>query len=540
MNIVATLNRVFYNFIPASALGSFILMIIACNMNRSYFKVFFGKIDKKTWMIAALIFLLALVLRMVIPLRGHILYLDEAWYMEAAKNMLQTGSQGHYPKPIGWPFLLAVSFAVFGVNNLVAIYTSIFIGALTTVGIFLMAFIITQRKDMGLIAALLFSFFPAHIRWSASAETNVASLFFTVLTVFFFFLYYRAPKRSLLWLALSALAFTVQIRSENYMLPVLFLAGCFIFGCRPFKKADLTLILVSVLLFMPNLIQTFVFYMHENWPHNIGLTAAGGSLPNLFYNFLHFARYIINAEFQPVLLSFLIVLGTGYMFFKQKKEWVFLLFWFVLLCFFYFFLASFQAIGAGSEPVLQTRFFMMFYPITLLFACYGILLVQRAFKNYEIKRYVLGSLIVVLILFFIPYVRQASGWFNDPIRSLDIKIPSLIKKDIPGDCVIISNWPVLLRATTDYRVMDIQEFLEDESEQEAILRSNTCILFYENCASFFPGFVLEKELCWRMEKRFLLEPFVSYQEKTAEFTFYKIIGPAEQGKGGRKEDRGRG
>lgn len=444
--------------------------------------------------------------------------------MEAAKNILQTGFQAGYEKSIGWPFLLSLAFGLCGINNGAAFYLSIILGALTVGGIFLMAFIISQRKDLSLVAAFLFSFFPAHVRWSACVETNVASLFFIVLTIVSCFLYYRTPKRSLLWLALSFLIFTVQIRPENYIYIFLFFVGCFIFDCRTFKKADYMLILACVLLLIPNCIQTFIFYTRESWPRNTGLAAVMHSLVYLYYNFLYFARYIFNASFQPILLSLLIGFGAGCMFLKQKKEWCFLLFWFVLLSFFYFFIFSFQEIGKEGDLGNNTRFFMMFYPITSLLACYGIVFLQDRIRSGLAKKIILFFCAGLLCVFFVPYTLQSSAWFTDSVRALDVTIPTLIKKDIPRDCIIVSHWPSLLRSTTDFRVVDLDDFLKNELRQKEILRPGQCVLFFENCVSFFSGFSLEKEQCKQLKREFLLEPFLTYSNKDVSFTFYKILG----------------
>lgn len=507
---------------------SFLAVIATACCNRNDIKQFFSAIDKKTWLFLGLVFLVALLIRLVIPARQYILYCDEAYYMEGAKSLLQTGFQGDYPKSIGWPFLLALVFAVFGVTNTAAFYFSIVFGALTAGAIFLMTFAITQKKGMSLFAAIIFSLFPAHIRWSASIETNVASLFFIILTVCSFFLYYRLGKRPLLWLVLSFLAFTVQFRSENYSLPFLFLAGCFIFGRQPFKKADSIPILASILLFMPNCFQTFVFYMKENWPHNIGLNAAGGSFSHLSYAFLYFARFIVNADFQPLLLSIFIVLGAAHMFFKKRKEWCFLLIWFFLFSLFYFFLASFQAIGARGDTLNKTRFFMMFYPITVVFASYGIAFLQERFKGGLAKKGVIIFSTALLCLFFIPYTLNASYWFRDSIRSLDVAIPSLIKENIPKDCVIVCHWPSLLRATTDYEVIDLADFLDDEALQEQIMKPGRCVLFFENSVSFFSNYSLEKRMCEDVKHNFLLKPYRVYGNKDVRFTFYEILRPKKE------------
>ena len=197
-----SINHVTHKFIPLFVLINFLLFLILIYLNWRYIKKFLLEIDKKTWILLAIIFIFVLSIRIFIPAHHHLMYIDEAWYMEAGKDMLQTGNQGDYPKSIGWPFILTIVFGIFGINNWVALYASTLFGALTIFAMFFMSFIITKRKDLSLISALLFSLFPVHIMWSASAETNITSLFFILLTIFFCFLYYQNKKNSLLWLSL--------------------------------------------------------------------------------------------------------------------------------------------------------------------------------------------------------------------------------------------------------------------------------------------------------------------------------------------------
>jgi len=77
--------------------------------------------------------------------------------MEAAKDLLLHGKALGYPKSMGWPVILAVVFAIFGVSNLVAINTSAIFGLLTPINIFLIGSEVFKNKGVGLFAAAIFS-----------------------------------------------------------------------------------------------------------------------------------------------------------------------------------------------------------------------------------------------------------------------------------------------------------------------------------------------------------------------------------------------
>lgn len=529
MSIIRQLIIVFYDKIPFLILINFVLFLILIVWNWSYIKNFLLKIDKKTWAILMLIFLIALFVRIIVPPHQHIMYIDEPWYMEAGKNMLQTGYQGDYPKSIGWPFILRIAFT-FGISNWVAIYTSTILGALTIFNIFFLTFIITKHKPISLISSLLSSLFAAHIRWSTSAEANVGSLFFITMSIFLCFLYYRNKKNSLLWLALVSLAFTAQFRPENYTLPLLFLAGCIFYNKKFFRQINFKFILPWVVLIVfsfVNLIQVMNFQSSINWIESDTegqQTGSNWGFNNLIHNSSHYGIYIFNSEFQPVIFSLFILSGLVYMFSKQKKEGMFLITWFCLLWFVYFF-SWFQTLGGGTHILAKTRFFINFYPITVIFAGYGILLIKDLSSvvttNSLIKKSILPLITIILVILFIPYSIKASTWFDDPAHKLETKIPELAEKDIPHDCIIIMNWPTILKATTNLNVIDINKFLENPQDQEKIFNKAECVLFFEELTCSTWNF--EGERCKRIKDSFSMEPFITYKEENKRYTFYKIM-----------------
>jgi len=256
-NIINTLSIHTYTLIPLFILISFVLLLVLIYINRKFIKAIFSEIDIETWIILSVIFFIALLIRIYIPPHQHIMYIDESWYMKAGKDMLQFNSVGWYPKSIGWPFILSISFLIFGVSNWVAIFTTIFFGSLTVFTLFFLTYVLTKNQNVSLVSSLIFSLFAAHIRWSATAETNVVSLFFITSTLFFCFLYYRKGTVSLLWLSLTSLAFTSQIRPENHIFAFLFLIGLILFKPKKFRLNNYNFLLpwlVFLVLITPNLL----------------------------------------------------------------------------------------------------------------------------------------------------------------------------------------------------------------------------------------------------------------------------------------------
>ena len=532
MAIIQQLSAIFHDKILFFILINFIMLIVLVYFNRKYLKNFFLKIDKKTWVLLFLVFIFALSLRIFLPSHHHRMWTDEAVYMETGKNILQTFSQGSYSRSIGWPFLLSIIFGIFGVSNWAALYTSTILGTLTIFNIFFLTFIITKQKYLSLISALIFSLFVAHIVWSASAETNVPSLFFATLTLFFSFLYYRLKKISLLWLALVSLAFTAQIRPENYIFPVLFLFGCILFDKQFFRKINFKFILpwlILLLLSSPNLVVNLHTHTSTNFIENDTQGMMVGNnfgISNLINNSLTFGKYVFNTEFQPVLVTFLFLAGLIYMFYKAKKEAVFLITWFCFLWFVYFF-SWFQTLGGGTDLFSKTRFFMMFYPITVIFMGYGILLIKNKvpekIKKFQLKKKIFLATALMIVIFSIPYLIKNDLMFYSSAHRLETRIPELAEKDIPNNCIIIANHPEILKSTTNLNAINIDDFLINPDN---IFNNTSCLLFFEDyyCLDFDSH--NSKEKCKTIKNRYKMQIYKIYNEGTIkQFRFYKITSP---------------
>ncbi|MBI2134852.1 glycosyltransferase family 39 protein [Candidatus Woesearchaeota archaeon] len=465
------------------------------------------------------------------PPHQHIMYVDEPWYMKAGKDMLNFDSTGWYPKSIGWPFILSVSFLLFGTSNWVAIYASIFLGSLTVFSLFFLAYIITKSQNVSLVSSLVFSLFAAHIRWSAAAESNIASLFFITLALFFCFLYYRKRTMPLLWLSVISLAFVSQIRPENWIFPLLFLFGLFLFDKKSIKFNHKFLLpwLVLLVLIAPDSLNVLDAKLSTNWVASDTegkLQGKNFGLDNLYGNSINYGKYIFNDKFQPLLFTLLFIAGFFYLFKKEKNGALFLLSWFLLLWFVYFF-SWFQTLGGNTDISAKTRFFMGFYPVTSMLAAYGILFISDSFAN-EKKRINIKSIIfifmtVLLVILFIPYSFQASSLYSNSAQKLESIIPEKAEKDIPNNCLIIANLPAILESTTDLNILDLSLFLKNEEKQKEIIEKNQCILFFEDYTCLDLD-IHEFDIgCKTMKSKFNLAPFKFYQEKSKKYTFYRII-----------------
>ena len=515
---------IYKHLLPLTALESCILFSIFLWINKSYIGEVLSEVGRKAWAILAFILAAAFVLRVVIPPIQHIMYIDEPWYMEAAKNMLQNFSQGSYPKSIGWPFILTISFLVFGVSNWVAIYTAVVLGALTVLNIFLLTYVITKKKAVSLFSAVIFSLMPLHIRWSASAETNVPSLFFVTLTLFFCFLYYRKRIYSLLWLAISSMTFAILIRPDNCLLIPLFFLGCLIFKVKVSRKIIILTLFVLAILISPSILQSLDWYGSFNRLETESAGQLKGnnwSLSNLIYNSLHFGPDVFSKEYLPFFLPILSIIGFIYMLFRRRREACFLFVW--LASFWILFFSSWVQTMGGRD-----RFFIGFYPPVIVFAGYSLLLFLHLFYKMKLKARLSNLFIFLLVSFFIvlffPYTLQARRMYDASCVKLETRIPELAEKDIPSNALIVANLPTILRSTTDLNVIDANYFLWDDNFRNATFENTELLLFFEDyCCFDFTGCGWCKENCKAIKENFKLEPYKQYREGNEKYTFYRII-----------------
>lgn len=533
VNFLEPINSITRKLIPLFILINFLILCFLIYINWKYFKEVLKKIKSKTWILLGLIFVAALIIRIYIPPHQHVMYIDEQWYMKAAKDMILTGSQQNYPKYIGWPFILSIFFAFFGINNYIAIYATIFLGALTIFSVFLMVNIITGKQDVSVFAAFIFSLLPVHIRWSATAETNVLALLFVTLSVFFCYVYYKYEKISLFWLSLTSLAFVCQFRPENCILPILFFMGCYIYipqFHKKIKRGHILSIICFICILIPSTIEEFRFFTDIFLGYKriivTDLVYPKNIIGKLFYDSFYYGRYIFNFQFQPACFFLLLIGGMLYAVKSKQRDFWFLLTWLILLWLF-FFILPFKYIGGDASIAKKSRFIMMFYPITIIFFAYGYILIKNVLtillKSFFFNKIVNIAFILLIIICFIPYTMSSSSLLYDTAKMLETKIPEQAKKQIPLNCMVIMHMPEVLTSTTNIQVVPLDNFLDNINYQKEIL-NNSCVLYFEHlpCYDWVWGKEVFQKQCDQIKMDFHMEPFRSYQYLDKKYIFYKI------------------
>jgi len=332
------------------------------------------KLSRKTWLLLLLIFLIGAIIRVFVFPHFHLMYIDEPWYMEMAKNM----NQGNGPvvceyigydncympfKPPCWPFLLSITQLIFGLGSVPALYMATVIGSLSIILVFFLSYLVFNEKT-ALWASFFLALTPIHIIWSNSAETNSISVFFVLASLILFLISVKSKR--ILASLFPLLMFTMLVRFENMIL-----IGIFIL-LFPYKK-----------------IQKFID--NNVWLLFILLLAPIVIMESIVHEYLRYSTFTLAHYYLP-LLDFLQAASFNYMFlilstlciYSKKKIRT------VLISFISFFII-YLPIFSEDRMVLVPSVFLM------ILAAQGI---ESLLTEFKFKNHIRVAFALVFLVFF--------------------------------------------------------------------------------------------------------------------------------------------
>ncbi|MGM5481916.1 MAG: ArnT family glycosyltransferase [Nanobdellota archaeon] len=447
-------------------------------------------------------------------------------YVEAGKNILNEFYQGNgFLRPIGWPSVLSIIFSVTGISNIVALKASFVLGVLTIPAVFLFVNNLIKNQKISLLASFIFAMFPKHIFWSNTAETNVASLFFIIITLYFSTLFYKNKKNKLLYLALTSLSLTTFFRGENILLIIPFLLGIFLFIKKKlihFKKEKLAYLLYFVLS-LPNYIITIYWYSSapDLDPLKEGM---------IFSVFAKYFKYIFYEQFfrtETMFLYFILLLlgaiGLYFILCHNIRKGIFLS---AFVIFFYLFNSIICKTNINLGGI--SRFSLIFMPFIATLAAYGSFYIYKNIKKKlpvkSIIYFVIPVFIIIVSILYTIEVQELYNRLDNKYRILATEAPSKILKDnLSNYTFIIPHQKVL--APLDNKMITLTELYKGHHIQK---KYN--YLFYEGyyCHSLnqtLYGLKINKttfELCDWIKKKYNLTIFKKYKEKNITYKIYKF------------------
>jgi len=222
------------------------------------------------------------------------------------------------------------------------------------------------------------------------------------------------------------------------------------------------------------------------------------------------------------------------MWMKLPKELILLFIWFIFLWTMYFsswwqFLWTMYFSSWWQTLVGAERFYMNFYPIISILAAFGVLFIHYLFstiiKNQAIVKSITTIVIIAVLLIIAPKALIEKN--TTDMYILETRIPEILEKDVPKDCVVIAGNPIILKATTGINTKRLVIFMEREDIQNMIFEKNDCVLFLEDAycdQKSFP-YDVEYKYCQKLKEDFSLTEIKTYtldRSTSARISLYSI------------------
>lgn len=428
----------------------FLITIGLLIFHYSYFLNLFKKLDKKVILLLFLLLVYGLLLRIIVIPHRHHVYYDEFHFMHIAQNMHYHNISGYTLKgdklhpeivstgdyrPGGYPFLLNLTFNLFGDSEKVVFNLNSFLGALSILLVFLLAYLLFDNTTVGLWSAFVFNLLPTHLKYSGSGASDISALFFVIFAILAVILYSKYKKISILYLSSSFILFASYIKPENAILFLFYIPILFIEfrNRRLIKKEVFNLLYFSIILLLPLFRQIPFIFAQEH-------LSAGGSFWSLKYFFINFAdniKYIFHFKYNIFSVSIFFLLGALILFLNKRRIFYFLVGWFFLFFVFYtcFFMGNFLPNKAGDS---ERHFFLCSLSFSIL-AGFGIYEFIRCFNKLRLTQ--AGFIFTIFILLNLNSLSVTDRLVNLIINTPEFKEYTFIKdslKTLPENLYILN------------------------------------------------------------------------------------------------------
>ena len=485
----------------------FVLFIISFLMNFRNILKQFKKIKRKTWVYLFIVFLMGLLLRLFVFPHVHLMYIDEPWYMEMAKNMNQKLQPVicEYPdynvencqmpiKAPGWPFLISIVFLIFGVNNYHALYFSSIIGSLSIILIFLLTYIIFRNQKTALWSSFFLALTPIHVMWSNSAETNNASVFFVLLTMVFFLIFIQCKKKTILVLTILSLLLTILTRFENIVLIGIFVLGYILFS-KSLPKSSLGQIFGAFypLIVVIMLIIIIVFQYHF-------VKVFRNTILTIDFYYLNLFEFLKVSSFNYVYL----LLAAACLFLRNEKDKTKIVYLFTsFLIFFTLYLPIFS----------EDRMALMPSVFIIILSAYFLGKLCNSFVKHAVFTILLISIFSCLFgLNLNSTYDHISSKYKEHI--LETQIVMELTNIIPENCYLIAEWPTVFTSISNIKGVRTSNALNNPEIVEGIIKKTGCVYH------FYDGYCTDRTISRPQGSRErcqdMLRMFEYYREKEFE------------------------
>jgi len=526
------LETILIKWIPVNLHINFFFIITACIFCLPAMKEHLKNYLNRKGILIAAVLVAAFMLSSFFAPRDHRIYYDEDIYANIGQNIAlksQTGLcnygtfeyEEYYPhsvsynkEPSGWPYLISLVFQFFGVNELYAF----FLNNLLFTGSVLLAYLITWHITGNFYASLfscvIFGLIPQNLMWSNTIAAEPAAAFFAGFSFLVLILYLKANKTSYLFLLMTVLPFSCQMRPESGLIIPVLAAYILLFSPEILSDRKFwTYLLFAGVLLIPHLVHMYAVSGHS-WGAEESKFALSFFSNNFSVNSLF---YINNSEFPSL---FTILAFAGLLFSRESiKSKACLLTWFLLFFgIFLFFYAGSYHYGADVRFSLLT-----FLPLAVL-----------AGIGADSVRFKLESFIpspqntcILLMVFFILFssVRFFSIVHREGQEAwgarYDHKYAKEFIQNIPKRSIVLSQNPAMFLLWGQNSIQTYSGLEQPELIKQLIDKYQGNVYFHHNYWCNTKS-IRNIRLCEAIREKYTLTEVATAHEQDHKYGLYKI------------------
>ena len=184
-------------------------------MNREKIK---NWIKEKHNSLFLLIFLFAIGIRLLYLNSNVAVWWDEASYLSTAKHWFFNVQYTPNPQnAIFFPLLLGILFKI-GLNEIIVKFLTVVIPSAGTVAVIYFLGKEMYDDNIGLIASFIMSIFWVSVFWTTRFQPDFLALFFQVLSIYYFWKWYKHKKNINIYLAGLFLGLAFMTRTQSVLL----------------------------------------------------------------------------------------------------------------------------------------------------------------------------------------------------------------------------------------------------------------------------------------------------------------------------------
>lgn len=443
------------------------------------------KILKDKYLIIFLIiFLIALIIRLYFffQVGNQPLWWDEADYANSAR-WLSGNSIDRYGFPGKRPIFLSFLFAIPQFLGITSELIPRIIELLFSLGAIILIYVVGSKmfnKRVGLISSVFLSFFGLHIFYTYRLLLDVPTMFFSLLSLFFFWKWWKENKNKHLYLCALFTGIGILLHFFIAFLILAYLIFVLIVDRkRLLKKQSLIALGIGTLTLLPYLIWMWIT-MKNPLKSFLVYSQGGGYIEGYEYGILGYFKsfpswFVPNSGFFSYIFLGLLIAGIIFIIVrfiiaadlivknKDKNYNPMLLLFLIFLIF--LFLLTYKWIGH-----VEDRYFFAVFPAMFILFSYAFDKLYLFIKKYQ--KILAAILIIVLLVAYIVLQMKAGTNLIDVKKEsyLPVKEAGLwLKENTPEDSKIVTrsyphtfyyaNRPV-------FTISDSQEEFETMLEKE--------------------------------------------------------------------------